>query len=118
MLNNKDNEDIEKFVSESPAVFIDKLSIIFIRKFEIERLMFYIKDNKDLNDVYNQKLDVINRQIDFNGVFLDILINKIILGKVFFKIFNPVKIYNDNNIQKYINRLQQDVEKIKRLRFF
>jgi len=111
LLNNKDNEDIEKFVSESPAVFIDKLSIIFIRKFEIERLMFYIKDNKDLNDVYNQKLDVINRQIDFNGVFLDILINKIILGKVFFKIFNPVKIYNDNNIQKYINRLQQDVEK-------
>lgn len=106
LLNNKESKDIEKFVSESPAVFIDKLSIMFIRKFEIERLVFRIKDNKSLNDIYNQKLNMINRQIDFNGNFLDVLFNKIRFGTVFFKIFNPVKIYNDYNIQKYISKLQ------------
>ncbi|MBU1558012.1 DUF4254 domain-containing protein [Patescibacteria group bacterium] len=111
LLNNKESKDIEKFVSESPAVFIDRLSIMFIRKFEIESLVFRIKDNKNLNNIYNQKLNVINKQIDFNGNFLDVLFDRIRLGTVFFKIFNPIKIYNDNNIQKYLNRLQQDIKK-------
>ena len=102
LLNNKESKDIEKFISESPAVFIDRLSIMFIRKFEIERLVFCINDNQNLNDIYIQKLDVINSQINFNGKFLESLFNKIRLGTIFFKIFNPVKIYNDHRIQKYI----------------
>ena len=89
-------------LNNSPAVFIDRLSIMFIRKFEIERLVFCINDNQNLNDIYIQKLDVINSQINFNGKFLESLFNKIRLGTIFFKIFNPVKIYNDHRIQKYI----------------
>jgi len=103
ILNNTEQTELEKYISESLGMFIDRLSIMFIRKHELKRLISVI-DDISLLKIYKQKVVEITEQISFNGNYLDFLISDIKNKNKFFKIFNPVKIYNDSRIRKYINR--------------
>ncbi len=95
----------KEFYSESPGVIIDKLAILFIKLSVIEDLLLIIKE-KDLKQDYLNKKKIISTQMTRIGNFLDSYLVKIKQGKVIFEIQQPVKIYNDNRIKKYIKSMQ------------
>jgi hypothetical protein len=91
----------EQFYSESPGMIIDRLSILFIKLSVIRGLLLVIKE-KDLREEYKEKEEIILNQIDHIGNFLNSYFTKLAHKEVFFEIMQPVKIYNDDRIRKYI----------------
>lgn len=91
----------DQFYSESPGMIIDRLSILFIKFSAIEKLLNVIQED-DLKEDYKQKKQIISRQIKKLGQFLDGYFSKLLSKEVYFEIQQPVKIYNDERIQKYI----------------
>lgn len=104
LLENKENS-IDHFISESPGVLIDKLSIFYIKKNELKKILTIITDNDNLFKIYKRKLSTINKQINYLELYLEQLIKNIKNHKVFFKIFEPIKIYNDPGMRRYIDEL-------------
>ncbi|MEK7088614.1 MAG: DUF4254 domain-containing protein [Patescibacteria group bacterium] len=96
----------ELFYSESPSIIIDRLSILFIKLSVIRDLLLVIREI-DLMEEYKEKENIILRQIDNIGNFLDSYFVKLARKEVFFEIQQPVKIYNDNRIRKYIKILKK-----------
>ena len=107
-LFNNDDLSVSQFVSESPATLIDGLSIFYIRKHMISKILGCIENDTVLIKLYEQKHQLISEQIKFLGKYFDIFISGLKDKKMFFKVFNPVKIYNDPRIRKYIDKLQND----------
>ncbi len=107
LLGNNEELEAHQFISESPGMLIDRLSIFYIRKSVIFKILDLIKDDTDLFKIYEKKLHVISEQIEFLGKYADILISGLRGKRLFFKIFRPVKIYNDHRIRKYIDALQK-----------
>jgi len=107
LLNNAE-KDMMYFVSESPGSLIDRLSIFYIRKTEIEKILAIIHDNDDLLEIYGEKLLIVNGQIKYLESYLKQFIENIKKNKVYFRIFEPIKIYNDPNIKNYISQLRDD----------
>lgn len=96
-----------EFYSESPGMLIDRLSILFIKLSVIKKLVLVIKE-EDLRQDYTNKEKTISGQIANIGHFLDSYFIKLNNRKVFFEIQQPVKIYNDKRIKKYIKILMQN----------
>lgn len=96
-LNSLDN-----FYSESPGMIIDRLSIMFLKRNNIISLINIIKEI-DLLDNYKKKESIISNQISVIGKFYDFYINKLSDKSAYFIIQEPVKIYNDSRIRKYID---------------
>ena len=106
LLKNSESNDLERYISESPGMFIDRLSIMYIRRFEVRNLLLRISKDKgdsDLFDIYEHKLRVIEDIVSFDGNYLETLFAKIKSGAAYYRMFNAVKIYNDPRIGKYIN---------------
>ncbi len=101
----KPSSPAKQFYSESPGMIIDRLAILFIKLSVIERLLLMIKE-KALKQDYLNKKKMVSRQIVYLGDFLDSYFIKIKQGKAFFKVQQPVKIYNDNRVKKYIKLLK------------
>ncbi|OQX71480.1 hypothetical protein B6D52_01380 [Candidatus Parcubacteria bacterium 4484_255] len=95
----------KQFYGESPGMIIDRLSILYIKLSVIKDLLSVIKE-ENLKKEYREKEDIILRQVNHLGNFLDFYFNKLKNKKIFFEIQQPVKIYNDNRIKKYIKLLQ------------
>ena len=95
----------KQFYSESPGMIIDRLVILFIKLSVIEKLLLIIKE-KTLKQDYLNKKKLILKQIMNLGNFLDSYFIKIKQGEVFFEIQQPVKIYNDSRIKRYVKLLQ------------
>jgi len=95
-----------QFYSESPGMIIDRLAILFIKLLVIRDLLLVIEEN-DLQEDYKEKENIIIRQIDYIGKFLDSYLAKLIDKEVFFEIQQPVKIYNDERVRKYIKVLKK-----------
>lgn len=95
----------EQFYSESPGMIIDRLSILFIKLSVIRDLLLVIEE-KDLQEEYREKEKIILTQIDHVGNFLESYFAKLARKEVFFEIQQPVKIYNDSRIRKYIKILK------------
>lgn len=91
----------KEFYSESPGMIIDRLSIMSIKLSIIRHLLLLIKE-VDLKSDYIEKENIILKQIDRTGNFLDLFFMKIASKEVFFEIQQSVKLYNDNRIKKYI----------------
>lgn len=104
LLKNKE-KSVNCFVSESPGVLIDKLSIFYIRKSELKKILNIITDDNNLLETYQKKLLVVSKQINYLESYLKKFIENIKDNKVFFKTFEPAKIYNDPKIRDYINKL-------------
>lgn len=104
LLKNKE-KSVNCFVSESPGVLIDKLSIFYIRKSELKKILNIITDDNNLLKTYQKKLLVVSKQINYLESYLKKFIENIKDNKVFFKTFEPVKIYNEPKIRDYINKL-------------
>jgi len=96
----------EQFYSESPGMIIDRLAILFIKLSVIHDLLSVIKE-KDIQREYKEKENIILKQIDRIGIFLDSYFIKLVRKEVFFEIQQHVKIYNDKRIKKYIKLLQE-----------
>lgn len=94
----------EKFYSESPGMIIDRLSIIFIKLSVVQKMISIIKED-DLRFEYIGKEKILSSQIKNIGNFLDRYIEKLMNKEVFFEIQQPVKIYNDATVRKYIKYL-------------
>jgi hypothetical protein len=60
-----------------------------------------------LKKEYREKEDIISKQINHLGNFLDFYFNKLEHKEIFFEIQQPVKIYNNKRIKKYIKLLQK-----------
>jgi len=86
-------------------MIIDRLVILFIKLSVIEKLLLIIKE-KTLKQDYLNKKKLILKQIMNLGNFLDSYFIKIKQGEVFFEIQQPVKIYNDSRIKRYVKLLQ------------
>ena len=93
------------FYAESPGMIIDRLSILCIKRFEIERLLTVIEE-EDLQKEYEDKEHIVSKQITNLGSFLDIYFNRLRNKEIFFEVQQPVKIYNDPRIKKYIEFLE------------
>ena len=94
------------FYSESPGMIIDRLAILFIKLSVIRKLLLVIKE-ESLKNEYREKEDIILKQINRLGSFLDFYLNKLKHKEIFFEIQQHVKIYNDPRIMKYIKLLQK-----------
>ncbi|MCX6717843.1 MAG: DUF4254 domain-containing protein [Candidatus Taylorbacteria bacterium] len=94
----------EQLYSESPGMIIDRLSILFIKLSVIRSLLLVIEE-KDLLEEYTEKENMILNQIEHIGNFLNSYFTKLAHKEVFFEIMQPVKIYNDDRIRKYIKAL-------------
>lgn len=105
ILNNTEQLESGKYISESVGMFLDRLTIMLIRKYELEKLLSLIDDGASFK-IYKQKVEIISEQVNFNGHYLDFLIFSIKNKNKFFKIYNPVKIYNDPRIRKYIDMMK------------
>ncbi|MBU2260288.1 DUF4254 domain-containing protein [Patescibacteria group bacterium] len=96
----------ERFYSESPGMIIDRLAILFIKLSVIRDLLSVIKE-KDLQEEYKEKENIILKQIDRIGNFLDSYFTRLARKEAFFEILQPVKIYNDTRIREYIKILKK-----------
>ena len=96
----------EQFYSESPGVIIDRLSILYIKLSVIKNLLLVIEE-EDLKKEYREKEKIILGKINRLGNFLDSYINKLKDKEAFFEVQQPVKIYNDTRVKKYIKLLQK-----------
>jgi len=92
------------FYSESPGMIIDRLSIIFIKLSVVKKISLLIKED-GLRLEYLDKRKVLEGQISSIGSFLDLYINRLVKGDVFFEIQQAVKIYNDTRVREYIKSL-------------
>jgi hypothetical protein len=92
---------LETFYSESPGMILDRLSIIFLKLAEIQRLLTLIKED-DLRSDYKEKERIILGQIESIGRFFDLYFKKLASGEAFFAVQEPVKIYNDLRVRKYL----------------
>ena len=95
----------ERFYSESPGMIIDRLAILFIKLSVVHDLLLIIEE-KHIQEKYQKKEKIILKQISRIGNFLDFYFIKLARKEVFFEIQQPVKIYNDNEIKKYIKILK------------
>lgn len=95
-------ESSDKFYSESPGMIIDRLSIIFIKLTVVQKIISVIEED-DLKLEYLGKEKILTRQIESIGGFLDLYIERLLKKEVFFEIQQPVKIYNDRRVKKYID---------------
>ena len=91
----------ESFYSESPGMIIDRLSIIFIKLSVVQKIIAVIEED-DLRLEYLEKEKILTGQIKSIGNFLDLYIERLLKKEVFFEIQQPVKIYNDARVMKYI----------------
>lgn len=96
----------ERFYSESPGMIIDRLAILFIKLSVIRDLLSVIKE-KDLQEDYKEKENIIIKQIDRIGNFLDSYFARLAHKEVFFEIQQPVKIYNDERVREYVKILKK-----------
>lgn len=106
-LHNVELESLSKFSSESPGMLIDRLAILFIKQHFIEQLIDVI-DDKQLKIEYLEKMKQLNQNIADLGLFTDLYFDRIRNGEAFFKIYNPLKIYNDQRVKNYIKLLHND----------
>jgi len=91
----------ESFYSESPGMIIDRLSIIFIKLAVVQKIISVIRED-DIKLEYLEKEKILVGQIESIGNFLDLYIERLLKKEVFFEIQQPVKIYNDTRVRKYI----------------
>lgn len=91
----------ESFYSESPGMIIDRLSIIFIKLSVVQKIIAVIEED-DLRLEYLEKEKILMSQIESIGNFLDLYIERLLKKDVFFEIQQPIKIYNDVRVRKYI----------------
>ena len=101
-LLNVSREAKESFYSESPGMIIDRLSIIFIKLSFVQKIIAVIEED-DLRLEYLEKEKILTGQIESIGNFLDLYIERLLKKDVFFEIQQPVKIYNDARVKRYIN---------------
>lgn len=104
LLNNTDLHNMDKYFSETPGMIIDRLSIMFIRKSEINKIVDLIID-RGLKSEYFVKESIVDDQIKQLGSFLDIYFKKVKNKNAYFEIQKAVKIYNDDRIKTYIKNL-------------
>lgn len=97
----------EEFYSESPGMIIDRLAIIFIKLLTIRKLLPIITEN-DLREEYQEKENIVLGQFDRIGNFLDSYFSRLTNKEIFFEVQQPVKIYNDARIRKYIEILRRN----------
>lgn len=83
-LFGNDELDAHRFISESPGVLIDRLSIFYIRKYKINEILNLIKNDATLLKTYKLKSQLILDQIEFLGKYFDALISKIKNKQLFF----------------------------------
>jgi len=98
---------LAQFYSESPGMIIDRLAILYIKISVIRDLLSVIKET-NLIEEYKEKEDIILGQINRIGDFLNSYLDKLERKEAFFEIQQPVKIYNDKRIKKYIKILAHD----------
>jgi len=91
----------ESFYSESPGMIIDRLSIIFIKLAVVQKIISVIRED-DIKLEYLEKEKILVGQIESIGNSLDLYIERLLKKEVFFEIQQPVKIYNDTRVRKYI----------------
>lgn len=91
----------ELFYSESPGMIIDRLAILHLKFFTIKELIELIEED-DLRADYRTKEQIIQNQINNIGNFIDRYVKNLKTKKVYYEIQEPVKIYNDERVRKYI----------------
>jgi hypothetical protein len=103
-LCNVSLESPSKFYSESPGMLLDRIAILFIKQHFIKQLIDKI-DDKHLESEYLEKERLLNQNIIELGLFSNLYFDRIRNGEIFFKIYEPLKIYNDLRVKEYIKAL-------------
>lgn len=104
ILQNTPTNEIEKMYSESPGVVIDRISILFIKKSMIQKILDLIEE-QEIKDEYYKNYEIVSDQIEGLIKFLDIYFQKVQNNEKFFKINEPIKVYNDEKVKKYIKKM-------------
>ncbi len=104
LLCNTPLESPAKFYSESPGMLIDRLAILFLKQNFLKQLIDQI-DDKPIKSEYLEKERLLNQNITDLGLFTDLYFDRIRKGETFFKIYQPLKIYNDQRVIGYIKAL-------------
>lgn len=103
-LGNVPVQSLEKYYSESPGMLIDRIAILFLRHHFLSQLLNMIADN-ELRSEYLEKEKLLSQNLYDLGCFLDAYFSKILKQKIYFKIYKPLKLYNDQRVKPYIEKL-------------
>jgi hypothetical protein len=95
-----------KYYSESPGMIIDRLSIIYIKRSEIQKIVEVVNEDV-LKNEYLLKEKILSNQINTIRDFLDMYFIELENKEVYFKIQDSVKIYNDERIKEYIKKIRK-----------
>ena len=95
-----------RFYAESPGMIIDRMAILHIKKKKLEELLPLIEET-ELQHEYYKRAATVTQQLDDLGGFLDTYLAEVAAGKVFFRVYGPTKMYNDERIWKYIRTATQ-----------
>jgi len=106
-LCNVQLESSSKFYSESPGMLLDRLAILFLKQNFMRQLVVKI-DEKNLQNEYLKKELLLNQNIAELGLFTDLYFDRIRKGEAFFKIYQPLKIYNEHRIKKYLKTINEE----------
>lgn len=83
---------------ETPGMIIDRMSIIFLKIKNTENII-KTSTHEDVVSEYEEKLKYLITQLDSMGSYLDLFISDIGKGLRCFRVFDPVKLYNDKRLK-------------------
>jgi len=101
----QDRHDYSKLIPESPGMTLDKLTIISIRLKSIKQIISLLTKNKPLLNEYKGKYEIVLSQLEDTLGYLKYTFKALKLGEIYFKSYQPVKIYNDSRIRQYIDSI-------------
>lgn len=96
--------DSGRFYAETPGMVIDRLAILCIKKKVMDRLVELIVE-EEVREEYEAKQHRLFNQICDLGLFLDHYLSGVEGGLIYFKVYGPMKVYNDHRVRKYVERM-------------
>jgi hypothetical protein len=92
---NIQSSDKATLNTESPAWAIDRLSILALKIFHMQKEVERRKDNKTDKELYLNKLNILLEQRKDLSLAIDQLLEDIESGKKYMKVYKQMKMYND-----------------------
>ncbi len=87
-----------KLHSETPGMMIDRLSIMALKSYHMEEEVYREGADDDHKAKCQQKLAILEEQIKDLSDCLDEVLLKISIGKLKFKVYRQLKMYNDPSL--------------------
>lgn len=84
--------------SETPGMMIDRLSIMTLKHYHMKEETLRADASNEHKKICKQKVEILEEQLEDLATCLEILFSKIKEGKVYFKVYRQLKMYNNPSL--------------------